>query len=110
MTENSKTSLPRSIDPQRLRRATWVPQAWAYINPVQDVEAKESEVRAGFKSRRQQVSEAGDDVDRVDAEIAADNARADGLGLGFDSDGRRAKGKAAATPEPDPAPPARKTR
>ncbi len=97
-------TLPRSIDPARLRRATWVPQAWPYINPVQDVEAREAEVRAGFKSRRRQMQEAGDDLDQMDAEQAADNARADDLGLAFDSDARRPKGRAASKPEPDPAP------
>lgn len=69
-------------------RPKWLPQAHAYINPVQDVQAKRDEVRAGFKSRSQVVSEAGDDAAVVDAEIAADNKRADGLELRFDSDGR----------------------
>lgn len=96
--------LPRSIDPARLRRATWVPQAWPYINPVQDVEAREAEVRAGFKSRRRQMQEAGDDLDQMDAEQAADNKRADELGLAFDTDGRRPKGRATSAPEPAPAP------
>jgi lambda family phage portal protein len=103
--------LPGSVDPAKVRRATWVPQAWSYINPVQDVQAKRDEVRSGFKSRRQQVSEAGDDVEQIDAEVATDNARADLAGLSFDSDGRRAIGKGEPTPpEPDPAPTAPKKR
>jgi lambda family phage portal protein len=103
--------LPRSVDPARVRRASWVPQAWSYINPVQDVQAKRDEIRAGFKSRRGMVSEAGDDVEQIDAEIAADNARADRDGLSFDSDGRRAIGKGEPTPpEPEPAPVAPKNR
>lgn len=75
----------------------WTPPAWPYINPLQDVQAREAEVRAGFTSRTAVVSERGEDAAQVDAEQAADNQRADGLGLAHDSDGRRSiKGAVAA--------------
>ena len=91
---------PKTIRASRLQRPLWIPQAWAYINPVQDVEAKEMEVRAGFTSRKRIVNEAGYDVEKVDREIAADNARADDLGLSLSSDPRRdAKAKAVAVPD-----------
>jgi lambda family phage portal protein len=46
-------------------------------------------VRAGFASRSEIIGRTGWRSEDVDAEIAADNARADELGLVFDSDARR---------------------
>ena len=46
-------------------------------------------VRAGFASRSEIIGRTGWRAEDVDAEIAADNARADALGLVFDSDARR---------------------
>jgi len=40
-------------------------------------------IDAGLKSRSQAISERGYDAEQVDAEIAADRSRADGLGVGF---------------------------
>lgn len=71
------------------RAVTWSPQRWQYINPVQDVEAVEAEIRAGLKSRRDAVAERGDDIEALDEEIAGDNRRADALGLILDSDPRK---------------------
>lgn len=59
----------------------WSPQGWAYIHPVQDVQAKQLEVEAGFRSRASVVAERGDDVEQVDQERAEDNKREDSLGL-----------------------------
>lgn len=73
----------------------WVPQAWPYINPKQDIEATEAEIRAGIASRSQKASERGLDAAQIDADQAADNARADELGLKYDSDGRQKKGAGA---------------
>jgi len=46
-------------------------------------------VRAGFASRSEIIGRTGWRSEDVDAEIAADNRRADALGLVFDSDARR---------------------
>ncbi len=46
-------------------------------------------VRAGFASRSEIIGRTGWRAEDVDAEIVADNARADALGLVFDSDARR---------------------
>ena len=73
-----------------LFRVRWVPPKWNYINPVQDVQAEEAEVKAGFRSRSDVVSARGNDVEAVDSEIARDQQRADDLGLTFASDGRTA--------------------
>lgn len=102
-------TLPRGMNPAKLRRARWVPQRWAYINPTQDIEAEQAEIRAGFKSRSQAVSERGEDAIVVDQEQAADNKRADSLGVVYTSDGRvpQTGGKPLPPPsENDPAVPA----
>lgn len=77
------------------RAVSWTPQRWAYINPVQDIQARREEMRAGLVSRRQSVSELGEDVEALDEEIAADNTRADTLGLIFDSDPRKVQNTGA---------------
>lgn len=71
------------------QRVRWVPQGWAYFNPVQDVAAKTSQIRAGLKSRTSVLLEQGDDPDAVGAEIKKENAYADEHGLVFDSDPRK---------------------
>lgn len=69
-------------------RTRWIPQGWAYIHPLQDVQTKRMEVRAGFKSRSEVALSQGYDTETIDAENAADNERADQLGLFYDSDAR----------------------
>jgi capsid protein len=56
-------------------RTRWVPQGWAYIQPVQDVQARRMEVQAGFASRSEMVLRTGYDAETVDAENAADLVR-----------------------------------
>jgi lambda family phage portal protein len=55
-------------------------------------------VRAGFASRSEIIGRTGWRAEDVDAEIAADNARADSLGLTFDSDPRRTTQQGQAKP------------
>ena len=64
-------------------RTRWVPQGWAYIQPVQDIQARMMEVNAGFSSRSEMVLRTGYDAESVDAENAADQARARDLGLNY---------------------------
>ena len=94
-------------NPEIYTATEWAPQSFPYIHPVQDVEAQERSVRAGFRSRDSVIAENGDSAEQVDAEQAAANKRADGLGLKHDSDGRQSKASApaaATAPEPDPEP------
>lgn len=63
------------------RRATWSPHGWAYIHPVQDVQAKKVEVDEGFRSRSSVITERGDDPETVDDERSEDDKREDDLGL-----------------------------
>jgi len=60
-------------------------------------------IRAGLMSRSEAISAFGYDAEKIDREIAADNARADALGLVFDSDPRRVARTGAAQPGIDPA-------
>jgi len=80
---------PAGMDARALYRVDWLPQRWAYIHPVQDVQADRDEVRAGFASRSQKVAQRGYDPAEIDRETAADNERADSVGVAYDSDGRR---------------------
>lgn len=73
-------------------RVRWVPQGWAYFNPVQDVQSQEKQVQAGFKSRTSVRLEQGEDPDEIDDEIANENAIADQLGFSFTSDPRTRSG------------------
>ena len=75
-------------------RVTFAQHAWPYVHPVQDVASTKEAIRSGLTSRASSVAETGEDVEAIDAAIAADNARADKLGLRFDSDSRNQKGGA----------------
>ncbi|HEV8642156.1 MAG TPA: phage portal protein [Methylomirabilota bacterium] len=83
-------------DPRPWLRVEWVPPAWPYLHPVQDVEAERAMVLAGFKSRSQVVRERGWRARQVEREIADDNARADALGFRLHSDSRFVDAKGAA--------------
>lgn len=56
-------------------KVKWNPQAWPYINPLQDVQTKDREIKAGLTSRTAKIMERGDDPDQVDKERAADKER-----------------------------------
>lgn len=71
------------------RSVKWVPPGWAWVDPEKEVKAAIMAIRGGLSSRSTEVSATGYSAEQVDAEQAADNARADGLGLSYVSDGRR---------------------
>lgn len=75
-------------DPEFYRETLWMPEGWPYAHPVQDVTADEKAIAAGLTSRSRLVLRRGEDPQEIDAEQAADNARADALGLKYTSDGR----------------------
>ena len=66
----------------------WRTPRWAWVDPEKDVKAAKESVRCGFTSRTAVIHETGYDPEAVDAEIAADNERADELGIILDSDPR----------------------
>jgi lambda family phage portal protein len=63
----------------------WIPQGFAWVDPLKEQNAQMHAVRCGFKSRSEVVSELGYDIEEIDAEIAADNERAKKMDLYFDS-------------------------
>ncbi|MCY1304748.1 phage portal protein, lambda family [compost metagenome] len=63
-----------------------MPQGWAYIHPVQDVQGKLLEIGGGLASRSEHVLRTGYDAEQIDQENADDNARAERLGLDYTTD------------------------
>lgn len=80
--------------PNWYRQTLWMPEGWPYSHPVQDVTADEKAIAAGLTSRTRLVLRRGEDPHEIDAEQAADNARADAAGLSYTSDGRNANKQA----------------
>ncbi|MCK7542959.1 phage portal protein [Marinobacter bryozoorum] len=52
----------------------WVPPAWPYFHPVQDVQALTMEVKAGLRSQSDVIHSRGNDPDQVRRERAAEQA------------------------------------
>lgn len=75
--------------PRGYLAAKWIPQGWQWVDPEKEFKAMLLAIRSGLMSRSEAISTFGYDVEDVDREIAADNARADELGLIFDSDPRK---------------------
>ena len=65
-----------------VRRVEHAPHGWAHIHPIQDPTGKKIEVEAGFRSRASVVGERGDDIEKVDQEIQADDKRQQKLKIG----------------------------
>lgn len=79
---------PDGLSEDEIFAVKWTPHNWGYLHPVQEISAYKDAIRSGLTSRARVVSELGEDVEDIDAEIAKDNQRADDLGLSFDSDAR----------------------
>lgn len=91
-----------SAEPERFNAVKWMPQAWPYIHPVQDVKASSDAIKAGLTSRSAAVAEQGEDAETIDAEHAADNERAERLGLKYETDTRQGSSAAQPTVAPPP--------
>jgi lambda family phage portal protein len=65
-------------------KVKWIPQGFDWVDPLKDIKAQVMSIQNGLKSRAEVVSELGYDVEDIDQEISADNARAKKLGLNFD--------------------------
>ncbi|MFD2030614.1 phage portal protein [Ancylobacter dichloromethanicus] len=70
-------------DPAPYLAAKWITPKREWVDPKKDVEAEISAIGAGLMSRREAVAARGTDIEALDAEIASDKARAEGLGLTF---------------------------
>ena len=90
---------------RQYRACKWVPQGWNWVDPEKEFNAMILAIRAGLLSRAEAIASSGYDAETIDREIAADAARADGLGLVFDTDPRRVARNGAFQSTPaDPAP------
>jgi lambda family phage portal protein len=67
----------------------WVGVPIPVLDSRQETQSMVQRIRAGLMSRNEAVRASGVDIESLDREIAADNARADELGLIFDSDARK---------------------
>lgn len=91
-----------------VRRVEHAPHGWAHIHPIQDPTGKKIEVEAGFRSRSSVVSERGDDIEKVDQEIQADDARQQKLKIGPYSKALEVVAPVAPAAPPVAKPPAKK--
>ncbi|HOQ48078.1 MAG TPA: phage portal protein [Bryobacteraceae bacterium] len=71
------------------RDVRWIAPQLSMLDQRMEVQSVIQQIRAGLISRSEAVSASGWDAEQIDAEIAADNARADALGNVYDSDPRR---------------------
>lgn len=83
----------------------WIAPEFQTLDSRMTTNATLQKIRAGLLSRSEAVSSSGMDPEALDAEIAADNARADRLGLIYDSDPRKVtlQGQEQPSAEPTPA-------
>lgn len=82
---------------------SWSTPGWPWIDPVKEVDAKVTEIRAGLTSREQVVAEKGDDIALVDARNAADNDRTEKLGILYDSNSTKVLSRGESRDAEDPA-------
>ncbi len=70
-------------DPQSFMACKWITPRREWVDPLKDARAEIEAISAGLMSRREAVASRGWDIETLDAEIAADHARAVSLGLAF---------------------------
>lgn len=71
-------------------RVTWVPPGWPAIDELKEITGKAMAVRAGFTSRTRVIAELhGEAAEQIEAEINAENARADTDERVHDTDPRK---------------------
>jgi len=71
----------RDVSMDEATQVEWIPSAWNYENPVQDVQARLMEVDGGLRSRSSVVAERGLDIEEVDAARREDKDREESLDL-----------------------------
>ena len=77
------------IAPQVPQSVRWIAPQLEMLDQAAEVRASVAEIRSGLGSRSEAVAKRGWRVEEIDAEIAADNARADRLNLVLDCDPRK---------------------
>lgn len=87
-------------DPRAWQRCEWRPQAWNYVNPLQEAQTKILKIRNGLTSRSAVVAEDGWDAEDVDNDQAADHDRERRLGLDYGGGDPAPDAEATATEKP----------
>ncbi|HOW75596.1 MAG TPA: phage portal protein [Candidatus Competibacteraceae bacterium] len=87
-------------DPRAWQRCEWRPQAWNYVNPLQEAQTKILKIRNGLTSRSAIVAEEGWDAEDVDNDQAADHDRERRLGLDYGGGDPAPDSDATATEKP----------
>ena len=78
------------VDPRPWMRVEWVPPAWAYLHPVQEVDAYKGMVRAGAMTLDEFIREVrGRSLEEVARERADELKLLDDLGIVTDTDPRK---------------------
>jgi lambda family phage portal protein len=89
-------------DPRPWRRVEWVPAAWPYLNPVQDIEAYKASIRSGVMTLGEAVKEIrGRSLEEVLAERKQELELLDALGIVTDSDPRQVSNAGLTQARPD---------
>lgn len=65
----------------KFRAHTWQGRRWSWVDPLKDIEASLTAIRAGLNSPQQVAAQMGLDLDDIMEALATANARADALGL-----------------------------
>jgi capsid protein len=87
-------------------KVEWHTHRWAYLHPLQDVQAATLEIKSGLQSRTGAAAERGLAAEEIDRQNAEDKKRAEGRGLRYETHEAKAAALAPRTaPEDDNAPP-----
>lgn len=73
-------------DPRAWQRCEWRPQAWSYVNPLQEAQTAALKIKNGLTSRSAVVAESGWDAEDIDQQQADDHEREHALGLDYGGD------------------------
>jgi len=76
-------------NPEDYSTVRWIAPTIQMLDPAAEIRSMIAAQRAGYISRSEIVANSGWDAEEIEAELAADNARADALDLVLDSDPRR---------------------
>ncbi len=77
-------------DPAAFEAVKWLPPAWSWVDPLKDTNAAVTAIKNGLRSRSDVVAEQGYDIEDLDREIAADQAREQRLGTTSTAGGQNA--------------------
>lgn len=94
---------PGMRDPESLKDVTWVPRGYDWVDPLSDLRATALAIDYGLQSRTQVALEAGQDIDQVFAELAAEEQLAKKNGITLAPAAVKPTSKAPTESNPAPA-------